>query len=134
MSYLIDTDWVADFLKGRPAAQNLLASLIPQGLAISIITYAEIQEGILYGQNTKVHDRGFRQFLRGVRVLPLTRKSMRDFARIRGHLRTRGEMIGDMDLLIAATAIYYGLTLLTRNVRHFERIPGLRIFDSDARS
>jgi predicted nucleic acid-binding protein len=128
MMYLVDTDWVADFLKDREPAQNVFRALAPDGFAISLITYGEIQEGILYGQNIRVHAHGFRQFLRWVRVLPLTRTTMRHFARIRGELRARGQLIGDMDLLIAATALNYRLTLLTRNVRHFERVPDLQIY------
>jgi tRNA(fMet)-specific endonuclease VapC len=130
MTYLVDTDWVADFLKGRRPALDLFEALGPDGLAISIITYGEIQEGILYWQNRQPHEHGFRQFLRWVRVLPLTRTTMQHFARIRGDLRVRGQLIGDMDLLIAATALTHQLTLLTRNVRHFERIVGLQLHRS----
>ena len=49
------------------------------------------------------------------------------FGRERGRLRAAGMMIGDMDLLIAATALQYDLTLLTNNRSHFDRIEGLRI-------
>ena len=47
--------------------------------------------------------------------------------RERGRLRAEGMLIGDLDLLIAATALQYDLTLLTNNRRHFGRIAGLRI-------
>ena len=43
-------------------------------------------------------------------------------------------MIADMDILIAATAIAHDLTMLTRNRRHFERVPGLRLYDDGQRS
>ncbi len=125
--YLVDTDWVAPFLKGRPEAVQLLTALSADGLAISLITYGEIYEGIYYGRNPTVAEAGFREFLRGVRILPLTRPITRRYARIRGDLRARGLLIGDGDLLIAATALHHGLTLVTGNVRHFERIPGLTI-------
>jgi tRNA(fMet)-specific endonuclease VapC len=49
------------------------------------------------------------------------------FGRERGRLRTIGQRIGDMDLMIAATALQYDLTLLSNNRRHFDRIDGLRI-------
>lgn len=49
MIYLIDSDWVASFLKGRPDAQTLFKLLAPQGMAISLITFGEIYEGIFYG-------------------------------------------------------------------------------------
>ncbi len=53
---------------------------------------------------------------------------MDQFAVLRADLRRRGQLIPDLDLLIAATALSHDLALLTRNVRHFARIPGLRIY------
>lgn len=53
---------------------------------------------------------------------------MRSFARIRGQLRARDQIIGDMDILIAATALHHDLAFLTRNTRHFDRIPDLRLY------
>jgi predicted nucleic acid-binding protein len=50
MMYLVDTDWIVAYLKGRPEATQLLSGLAPAGLAISLITYAEIYEGIYFGQ------------------------------------------------------------------------------------
>jgi predicted nucleic acid-binding protein len=128
VKYLVDSDWIADYLKGRPEAVELLNRLAPEGLAISILSLGEIQEGILFGDNRARHEAGFRDFLRGVDVLPLTKTAMRHFAAVRGELRQSGELIGDMDLLIAATALAYKLTLVTRNERHFRRIPGLALY------
>lgn len=128
MTYLIDTDYVADWLHGRPQALTLLRSLTSANIAISII--GEIYEGIYFGANRPLHERGFRQFLRMVDVLPLNKPIMKQFARIRGNLRRSGSIIGDTDLLIASTAIYHNLTLVTRNFRHYERIPDLMLYRS----
>ena len=49
------------------------------------------------------------------------------FGRERGRLRKVGQFIGDFDLLIAATGLYYGLTVLTNTRQHFERAKGLQI-------
>jgi tRNA(fMet)-specific endonuclease VapC len=127
MSYLVDSDWVADFLKGKRQAVDLLSRLAGEGLAISIITFGEIYEGIYYGGNPRENERGFLQFLRFVDVLPLNRQTMKKFARIRGELRRRGHLIGDSDLLIASTGLQHNLTLLTRNLSHFGRVPDLKI-------
>ena len=51
---------------------------------------------------------------------------MQRFGSIRGALRRRGLLIGDPDILIAATAMYHDLTLLTRNKKDYERIPALK--------
>ncbi|MCW5851680.1 MAG: type II toxin-antitoxin system VapC family toxin [Anaerolineae bacterium] len=128
MNYLVDTDWVADYLKGRPHPVQVLDALAEDGLAISIITYGEIHEGIVYGTNPEGHARVFRQFLRGVDVLSLNRPIMQRFARIRGDLRRQGLLIGDFDILIGATAVHYDLTLVTRNVAHFQRIPEIKLY------
>ena len=130
MSYLIDTDWIVDALLGRPAAETLLGNLAADGLAISLITYGEIYEGIYFGRDPSRAEAGFRQFLREVNVLPLNRRIMQRFARVRGELRRQGQIIGDPDILIAATAIHHRLTLVTRNIQHFSRIPGLELYKS----
>jgi predicted nucleic acid-binding protein len=53
---------------------------------------------------------------------------MQQFAHIRGALRRTGNIISDLDILIAATAIQHNLTLVTRNIKDFERIPDLNIY------
>ena len=128
MSYLVDTDVVANALKGRPEETTLLTNLSPQGLTISLITYGEIYDGIYYGRDPQTIERIFQQFLRWVDVLPLNRTVMRQFARIRGYLRRSGQIIPDPDLLIAATVLYHDLTLVTHNTRHFSRIPDLKLY------
>jgi predicted nucleic acid-binding protein len=128
VSYLVDSDWVVDFLDGRAPAVRLLGALRADGLAISLMTYGEVYEGVLYGRDRAAAERTFRQFLRRVDVLPLTRRVLQRFARIRGDLRDRNLLIGDPDTLIAATALHYRLTLVTRNRAHFGRIPGLAIY------
>ncbi|MBN9388762.1 MAG: type II toxin-antitoxin system VapC family toxin [Chloroflexi bacterium] len=97
-------------------------------MAISLITYGEIYEGIYYGRNPRQNEQVFHQFLQGVDVLPLTRLVMRRFARIRGHLRQTGAILADMDLLIGATALQNKLTLVIYNKKHFQRIPGLTLY------
>ena len=128
MTYLVDSDYVVDYLKGRPAAIPLLDSLVPEGLAISIITYAEVYEGIYYGRTPQQYRRIFRRFLQGVQVLGISRPVAERFAILHGELRAQGLLIPHPDLFIAATAVHHGLTLVTRNIRHFERIPDLLLY------
>ena len=128
MNYLVDTDVVANALKGRAEEVTLLTNLSPQGLAISLITYGEIYDGIYYGRDPQANELIFQQFLRWVDVLPLNRPLMRQFARIRGYLRRSGQSIPDPDLLIAATAIHHNLMVVTHNTRHFSRIPNLTLY------
>lgn len=128
MKYLIDTDWLIDYLKGKAAAGKLLDHLVHEGIAISLITYGEILEGIYYGKNPKQQEQNFRSFLRIAPILPLTESSLERFADIRGGLRSQGQLIGDADILIAATALGNDLMLVTQNLNHFRRIPKLTLY------
>ncbi len=128
MRYLVDSDFVIDYLKGKQQTTTLLAPLIADGLSISLITYGEIYEGIYFGTNQTKHEESFLRFLRGVTVLPLDEATMRQFALIRGELRRTGNLIGDPDILIAATALHHNLTLLTRNLKDFQRVSNLNIY------
>ena len=128
MTYLVDSDYLADYLKGYKAATTLLERLFPEGIALSIITFAEIYEGIYYGHNQQAHEQGFRTFLRTTTILGITRPVAKQFARICGDLRAKGQLILDPDLYIAATALQHKLTLVTRNMKDYERIPNLNIY------
>lgn len=128
MSYLVDTDIVVGWLKGRQEEITLLRNLSQERLAISLISYGEVFDGIYYGRNPDANEKSFRQFLRWVDILPLNRRIMRRFARIRGQLRREGQLIGDSDILIGTTAILHDLTLVTHNARHFTRIPNLKLY------
>lgn len=129
MSYLVDSDWIVDWLKGKAPAVQLLQTLASTDtLALSTITYGEVFEGIYYGQNRAHIERIFHHFLRGTVVLPVTRRIAHQFAIIRGDLRHRGQTIGDPDVLIAATALHHNLTLVTQNRRHFQGIAGLVLY------
>ena len=128
MTYLIDSDYVVDYLKGRPAAISLLDTLLPDGLTISIITYAEVYEGIYYGSTPKHYKQPFRHFLHGVHVLGISRPVAERFAMLHGHLRAEGLLLPHPDLFIGATALHHNLTVVTRNVRHFARIPDLTLY------
>jgi tRNA(fMet)-specific endonuclease VapC len=66
--------------------------------------------------------------LEGYEIIGLTDPVMEFFARTRHTLRRAGNIIPDLDLLIAATAVVNGCTLMTRNLRHFQRIPGLQLY------
>jgi tRNA(fMet)-specific endonuclease VapC len=128
MRYLIDSDWIVDYLKGRAPAQQLLESLLPDGIAISIITYAEIYEGVYHGTDRKRHEDGFHALLRLLSVLSLTRPVARRYARLRGRLQREGQLIDQPDLFIAATALEHDLILVARNTRDFGRIAELQRF------
>ena len=128
MSYLVDADWLIDAAIGRPQAQHLLERLSDEGLAVSIIAVAEVYEGAFGTPDPQATLAGLRAFLSDFAILPLTDPIVEHFARLRALLRQRGQLIPDMDLLIAATAMTEDLALITRNVRHFARLPDLQLY------
>ena len=136
MKYLVDSDYVVDYLKGQDKANVLLDTLFPQGLAISIVTFAEVYEGIYYGHNPKHYTMIFRRFLAGVTVLGINRSVAKQFATMRGQLRAtpQGKALVQpkdiYDLFIAATALHHQLTLVTRNLRDYQRIPDLKLYNT----
>jgi tRNA(fMet)-specific endonuclease VapC len=127
VSFLIDTDWVIDHLNSLSPATKRLRQLEPQGLAISIITVAELWEGVIFSRNRQRSETMLREFINNVRVINIDGETCQQFGQIRGSLRSEGKLIGDLDLLIAASSLRHDLTLLTNNRRHFEHIEGLRI-------
>ena len=130
MKYLVDTDDVADYLKGYKAATSLLDTLFFEGMSIRMITFAEVYEGIYYGHNRPHYTHIFQRFLQGVSVLGITRSIAKQYARIRGDLARKGQLIDQPDLFIAATAIEHDLTLVTRNLKDYHRIPHLKLYQS----
>lgn len=130
MSYLIDTDWLIDYLNGRSNGIQMIESLIPHQLAISVVTYVEIYDGVYSNRDADLREAAFLQFLNAASVLDVGADIARICARLRGDLRRVGTPVSMADLLIASTAPHHDLTLVTRNLRHFERVPGLKLLSS----
>jgi tRNA(fMet)-specific endonuclease VapC len=129
LKYLVDTDWIINYLKGDEETVNILEQLYDSGFAISVISFSEIYEGIFYyeGKNRSKLERDFKQFLEGVIVVDVDENIGKIFGELRAELRKEGNLIDNFDLLIASTAIQNNLELLSNNVKHFKRIKGLRL-------
>lgn len=125
MKYLVDTDWVIDALADISTAMAPLRRLAPDGIAVSMVSFGELYDGAYGSRVPRMEIARIQLFLSSYPIINLSDAIMGEFARTRTLLRSQGMLIPDMDLLIAATAVEHNLTLLTRNVRHFQRIPGL---------
>ncbi len=129
MKYLIDTDWIIDHLKGQDRVVRKLEELAPEEAAISVISLAEVYEGVYYSKDPVKSQQLLEEFLApDLKVLNIDQEIGKVFGRERGRLRQRKKTISDFDLLIASTCLYYNLTLLTNNRRHYEMVEGLDIF------
>ncbi len=127
MKYLIDADWVINHLRGSERVSGKLEELAAWGLALSIVSLAELYEGIYRSTNPEKAEESLNRFLTAVTVLGINGAICRTFGRERARLRKEGQLIGDFDLLIASTCLHHDLILLTGNVREFKRVEGIKL-------
>jgi len=121
-----DTDAVIDFFSGLAPLSSAVRALIESGrLAVTAVTVFELYAGITGLRRLQELER----FLDRIPVLPLSAAEGEIAGRLFTRLKSRGVTIGNQDLLIAATVLASGLSLLTRNIVHFCAIEGLRIAD-----
>jgi len=126
LRYLIDTDWAVWWMRGRADVAAHLTAREREGLAISIVTLAELYEGIEKTYDPAAAESALNNFLRLVTVIPFSERVAARFGRESALLQHSGQPLPDFDLVIAATALHHGLILLTED-RHFARIAGLRV-------
>ncbi len=130
MAYLFDTDAISELLRPRPlvAYVEWLRTIPREDQFASAVTIGELFKG---AYRSKARDRHLtnieERVLPAVTTLPYDIATARVFGEIRAKLEEAGRILADADLQIAATAIYHDLELVTGNLRHFERIPNLRI-------
>ena len=127
MSHLLDTDWAIDCLNRILRTVRRVDALRSEGIAISIVSIAELYEGALNSTDPARNENLMTEFLAQYPIIDLDVPICRIFGMERARLRAMGTPIQDMDLLIGATALHHDLTLLSNNRRHFERLSGLRI-------
>lgn len=100
-------------------------SLEVSDIGISSITVAELEYGAYKSQARKQNYAAIQQFLALLEIIDFNSKAAQIYAQIRGDLERQGQVIGSLDMLIAAQAIACEITLVTNNVREFSRIPDL---------
>jgi tRNA(fMet)-specific endonuclease VapC len=123
---ILDTDILSEFLRGNiKVIKKVDEHLKEYGfVSLSIITYYEILNGLLYKDARKQMER-FEQFVELNKVVPLTIRTVKISANIQAELRKKGIEIGHTDTLIAGVAMASELQLITNNTDHFKRIKGL---------
>lgn len=126
-AYLLDTGWVIRHLRGDRLYTETLLKIGSAAVALSILSLAELYEGVFRAHDPERAEQSLRALVSDKVVLPITEPVARIFGEQRAKLRRQNLLIGDIDLLIAATCLHHNLTLLTTNPRHFERVEGLLI-------
>jgi predicted nucleic acid-binding protein len=132
LAYLVDSDRLIDFLEDKPEATSLLRPLFDEGVSISAITYMEAFEGIARLERSAGESHAMQAMLDATPLIPVSQSIARRCAHLRLALRQRGRGVTrrSLDLLIAATALEYDLTLVSRNRADYEDIPDLKIYDA----
>jgi len=126
--YLFDTDAISELLRRKPLPSYVrwLKTVPREDQFISAVTVGELYHGAYRSPARERYLDGIEQrVLHAGTILPYDTAIAKVFGRLRAELERAGMRLDDADLQFAATAIHHNLELVTGNLRHFERIPGL---------
>lgn len=126
--FMLDTDIISYIVSGRHhQVRARLTEKDPVQICVSVVTVFEL----LYGLKRLPPDHRLqtdtRSFLTGLAVLAWENDAAEICAEMRHGLISGGQVIGELDMMIAAHAPSIGATLVSNNTRHFARIPGLTV-------
>ncbi len=130
MAYLFDTDAISELFKPRPSSAYLewLAEVDREDQFTSAVVIGELYKGAFRSPAGERHLRYIEErVLPTVTVLPFDLPVARVFGEVQADLEDLGTPLADADVQIGATALHFGLTLVTGNLRHFGRISGLHV-------
>lgn len=124
----LDSNTISYYFRGDPQVVPRLQALPPAEIGVPAIVEYELRYGLLRLPPEAAQPRlaALSALLRPLQVLPFDSECAAHAARIRADLEAAGTPIGPHDTLIAATALRYQGTLVTRNAREFSRVPGLQ--------
>ena|SRR5947209_18846931 len=131
MKYLYDADSTIDYFQDAPNARSTFQSLLPDGLAISGITLIELYTGVLDAPFPRQAENELKTLLGVMTILRLNQRVIRQAARLRHDLITRKLSFRRRayDLIVAATALAYDLTVVTSNTDDYRALHGVTTID-----
>ncbi len=130
MKYLLDTNICIALIRQKPAALiQRLTSLQPGDAGISSITLAELFHGVEKSARPEQNMSALEQFLLPLDLADFDQDSALAYGKIRADLEHTGQLIGSMDILIAAHAVSLDAIMVTNNVKEFQRVKGLFVED-----
>ena len=124
--YLLDTCVCISMFRNEGNVRETLKKVGIEDCYISEITVAELYFGLAKSTDKKRKLEDIKEVQRLFRVIPAY-SSFKEYGEIRHSLEHTGQRLAQFDLLIGATAIHHQMTLVTSNLKHFERIEGLTI-------
>jgi len=125
--YLLDTNTIIYFFKGIGDIDKTLFSYSPQDIYVTSIVIYELEVGIAKSNDAKKRKAQLEKLLSQINIVDFSQKEAKSSANIRASLEKAGTPIGPIDTLIAGCALANNLTLVTRNVKEFQRVKELNI-------
>lgn len=126
--YMLDTNICIYIIKKRPSSVlGHFQQIAAESLCISVITLAELQYGVDKSAAKLKNQRIVDDFVSRLQVLPWEETVVKYYGKIRCYLEAQGPPIGGMDLMIAAHCQSHDYTLITNNIREFQKIPNLKL-------
>ena len=126
MTFLLDTDVCVHLLRHTSTPREPFQRYAKQ-IGISAVTYAELRFGLERSARRREGEESLERLCRDLDIASFDQEAAAHYGDIRQELSRRGELIGPLDLLIAAHARSRDATLVTNNEREFGRVPGLRV-------
>jgi len=125
----LDTDFIIDLLRRKPAAESKLEELTANGdkLTTTPLNASELYKGA-YNSSRQIEEaKKVRSLLETLDILEFSTAASETYGKLSIELERKGNNIGDFDLLIASIALIHGEPLLTKNAKHFSKVPGLAV-------
>ena len=126
VKYLLDTCVCISMFRNEGHVREKLLNVGLDNCYISEITIAELYFGVAKAENKKRKLEDIKRVQQMFKVIPAY-SSFKEYGEIRHSLEHTGLRVDQFDLLIGATAIHHQMTLVTSNLKHFERMPGIKI-------
>ena len=128
--YLLDTNICVFAIKKKfPSLLEKIHNNVNNGIFISSLTIAELEHGVANSEYIERNRLALLKFLSAFQILDFTEKDSIPYGQIKTKLKKEGNIIGPIDLLLAAQAISNDLILVTNNTKEFIRIPNIRLED-----
>ncbi len=130
MGLLIDASVLIDHERGRIEIEEQLRQRQDEEFFLSVITASELLHGVHRASDPGICSRRsawVEAILERFPILPVDLPTARAHAQLGAHLTQQGRLIGPHDLWLAAVCLAHGYTLVTGNLREFERVPGLDV-------
>jgi len=127
---ILDSDILIYFLKGQKNIVDEVMKISQNELFTTRINYTELLYGAYNSQRVEKNLDKILPFLKNFQILEFDEKSFQIFAQQKAKLKQSGNIIADMDLMIASIAISNDQILYTNNLKHFNRINGLRLINN----